>query len=111
MATSRECAQDIIGIMLLCPARSDRAVRRARARPCMEIVHAAVPLQPTTTREGVGGGWTHMLAPPQGFTLAIAGSLAICLGRHGYLGPVGMCLSVAGAPAGRLLSVDVLGQW
>ncbi len=51
------------------------------------------PVTPTVLGEG-GPSWrptavglTHILALPQGFTLAIAGSLAICLGRQGYPGP------------------------
>lgn len=54
---------------------------------------------------------THMVAPPQGFILAIAGSLAICLGRHDYLGLIGVWLSVAGASAGRPLSSGIAWQW
>lgn len=54
-------------------------------------------------------GLTHLLVLPQGFTLAIAGSLAICLGRHGYPGPVGVWLFVAGASAGYCLLVLGLG--
>ncbi|MEO8519676.1 MAG: hypothetical protein ABI438_10850 [Dermatophilaceae bacterium] len=54
-------------------------------------------------------GLTHMLVLPQGFTLAIAGSLTICLGRHGYPGPLGVWLFVAGASAGYCLLVLAFG--
>lgn len=54
-------------------------------------------------------GLTHLLVLPQGFTLAIAGSLAICLGRHGYPGPLGVWLFVVGASAGYCLQVLALG--
>ncbi|MEP6631518.1 MAG: hypothetical protein ABJA89_13680 [Lapillicoccus sp.] len=54
-------------------------------------------------------GLTHMLVLPQGFTLAVAGSLAICLGRHGYPGPLGVWLFVAGASAGYCLLALALG--
>jgi len=67
----------------------------------------------TSTVLGEGGpswrstavGLTHMLVLPQGFTLAIAGSLTICLGRHGYPGPLGVWLFVAGASAGYCLLI------
>ncbi len=54
-------------------------------------------------------GLTHMLVLPQGFTPAIAGGLAICLGRHGYPGPLGVWLFVAGASAGYGLLVLAFG--
>lgn len=54
-------------------------------------------------------GLSHMRVLPQGFTLAIAGSLTICLGRYGYPGPLGGWLSVAGASAGYCLLVLAFG--
>lgn len=54
-------------------------------------------------------GLTHMLVVPQGFTLAVGGSLAICVGHHGYPGPVGVWLFVAGASLGYCALILVLG--
>lgn len=45
-------------------------------------------------------GLAQMLIVPQGFTLAVGGSLAICLGRHGFPGPLGVWLFVVGAALG-----------
>lgn len=54
-------------------------------------------------------GLAQMLIVPQGFTLAVAGSIAICLGRHGFPGPVGVWLFVAGAAVGYWLVVLLIG--
>ena len=43
-------------------------------------------------------GLAQMLIVPQGFTLAVAGSVTICVGRHGFPGPVGVWLFVRGRP-------------
>lgn len=75
---------------------------------------------PTGDREsavfGPGRSWrstavglTHMLVIPQGFTLAVAGSVAICLGRQGFPGPVAVWLFVVGASVGFGLVVLLLG--
>jgi hypothetical protein len=50
-----------------------------------------------------------MLIVPQGFTLAVAGSVTICVGRHGFPGPVGVWLFVVGAAIGYWLVVAVVG--
>ena len=50
-----------------------------------------------------------MLIVPQGFTLAVAGSVTICVGRHGFPGPVGVWLFVAGAAVGYWLVVAIVG--
>jgi len=78
-------------------------------------VNGNEPVTPTVLGEG-GRSWrptavglTHILVLPQGFTLAIAGSLAICLGRHGYPGPLGVWLFVAGASAGYCLLILAFG--
>ena len=54
-------------------------------------------------------GLAQMLIVPQGFTLAVAGSIAICLGRHGFPGPVGVWLFVAGAAVGYWVVVLLIG--
>jgi len=54
-------------------------------------------------------GLAQMLIVPQGFTLAVAGSVTICVGRHGFPGPVGVWLFVAGAAVGYWLVVAVVG--
>jgi hypothetical protein len=46
---------------------------------------------------------------PQGFTLAVGGSLAVCLGRHGFPGPVGVWLFVVGAALGYWVVVALVG--
>ena len=65
---------------------------------------------------GMGRSWrstavglAQMLIVPQGFTLAVAGSVTICVGRHGFPGPVGVWLFVAGAAIGYWLVVAVVG--
>jgi hypothetical protein len=65
---------------------------------------------------GMGRSWrstavglAQMLIVPQGFTLAVAGSVTICVGRHGFPGPVGVWLFVAGAALGYWLVVAVVG--
>lgn len=54
-----------------------------------------------------------MLIVPQGFTLAVAGSITICVGRHGFPGPLGVWLFVVGAAIGYwivVLTVGALGE-
>ena len=54
-------------------------------------------------------GLAQMLIVPQGFTLAVAGSVTICVGRHGFPGPVGVWFFVAGAAVGYWLVVLAVG--
>ena len=54
-------------------------------------------------------GLAQMLIVPQGFTLAVAGSLTICVGRHGFPGPVAVWLFVAGAAVGYWFVVLAVG--
>jgi hypothetical protein len=54
-------------------------------------------------------GLAQMLLVPQGFTLAVGGSLAICVGRHGFPGPLGVWLFVAGAAFGYWTIVVMVG--
>jgi hypothetical protein len=54
-------------------------------------------------------GLAQMLIVPQGFTLAVAGSVTICVGRHGFPGPLGVWLFVVGAAVGYWTVVAVVG--
>jgi hypothetical protein len=54
-------------------------------------------------------GLAQMLIVPQGFTLAVGGSLAVCIGRHGFPGPGGVWLFVAGAAVGYWLVIILVG--
>lgn len=54
-------------------------------------------------------GLAQMLIVPQGFTLAVAGSLTICVGQHGFPGAVGIWLFVAGAAVGYWCVVVFVG--
>jgi len=54
-------------------------------------------------------GLAQMLIVPQGFTLAVGGSLAVCIGRHGFPGPAGVWLFVVGAAVGYWLVVIFVG--
>lgn len=54
-------------------------------------------------------GLAQMLIVPQGFTLAVAGSVTICVGRHGFPGPVAVWFFVAGAAIGYWLVVLTIG--
>jgi hypothetical protein len=65
---------------------------------------------------GMGRSWrstavglAQMLILPQGFTLAVAGSVTTCVGRHGFPGPIAVWLFVAGAAIGYWLVVLALG--
>src|SRR3954452_5233295 len=51
----------------------------------------------------------HMLVVPQGFTVAVAGSIAVCVGRHGFAGPFAVWLFVAGASLGYCLVIVATG--
>jgi hypothetical protein len=50
-----------------------------------------------------------MLVVPQGFTLAVGGSVTICVGRHGFPGPIAVWLFVVGAAIGYWLVVGAVG--
>ena len=51
----------------------------------------------------------HLITVPQGFTVAVAGSVALCVGRHGFPGFLAVWLFVAGASLSDCLVVLAVG--
>ena len=51
----------------------------------------------------------HLITVPQGFTVAVAGSVALCVGRHGFPGFLAVWLFVAGASLSYCLVVLAVG--
>lgn len=52
---------------------------------------------------------SHLLVVPQGFTVAVAGSVAVGVGRHGFAGPFGVWLFVVEAGVAYCLVVLMVG--
>ncbi len=61
---------------------------------------------PSSTRDALIG-LSHMLAMPQGFTLSVAGTVAIMIGHRGFPGPLAVWLFVVGA-AGAFSAIAVV---
>lgn len=51
----------------------------------------------------------HLISIPQGFTVAVAGSVAQCVGRHGFPGFLAVWLLVVGATLSYCLVVIAVG--
>ena len=62
-------------------------------------MHNSAVREPDTWPSSVRG-ITHMLVVPQGFTLSIAGVLALTIGHHGFPGVLAIWLFTAGGSIG-----------
>ena len=62
-------------------------------------MHAFMAREPDTWPASVRG-ITHMLVVPQGFTLSVAGVLALMIGHRGFPGLLAIWLFIAGASIG-----------
>jgi hypothetical protein len=51
----------------------------------------------------------HLITVPQGFTVAVAGSVALCVGRHGFPGFLAVWLFVVGASLSYCVVVVAVG--
>lgn len=62
-------------------------------------MHTSTTREPDTWPASIRG-ITHMLVVPQGFTLSVAGVLALTIGHHGFPGLLAIWLFIAGASIG-----------